>query len=107
MITRRHFLGVSSIAAAGVASGCGGPDETGSGSGGTDGTGELPPSIASLASRAHEPVPISADERRARIEKARRLMAEHGMDGLMLTGGTSLVYFTNIRWGHSTCSLRH
>ena len=43
--------------------------------------------------------PITNPERRARIEKAQRLMAEHKIDALMLTQGTSLVYFTNIRWG--------
>ena len=43
--------------------------------------------------------PISVDERRGRIEKARRLMAAEKIDALILTGGTSLVYFTNIRWG--------
>src|SRR5262249_56360530 len=42
---------------------------------------------------------ITNDERRARIEKARRLMAEHKIDAIMLTQGTSLVYFTNIHWG--------
>jgi Xaa-Pro dipeptidase len=43
--------------------------------------------------------PITSDERRARIEKARRLMATEKIDALILSGGTSLVYFTNIRWG--------
>ena len=37
--------------------------------------------------------PIINDERRARIEKARRLMTQHKIDALMLTEGTSLVYF--------------
>jgi Xaa-Pro dipeptidase len=45
--------------------------------------------------------PITADERRGRVEKARRLMAEHKIDALMLTGGTSLVYFSGIQWGLS------
>ena len=45
--------------------------------------------------------PITADERRGRIEKARRLMAERKIDALMLTGGTSLVYFSGMRWGLS------
>ena len=45
--------------------------------------------------------PITNAERRGRIEKARRLMAEQKIDALLLTGGTSLVYFSNIRWGHS------
>ena len=43
--------------------------------------------------------PITSDERRARVEQARRLMAQHRIDALILSGGTSLVYFTNIRWG--------
>jgi Xaa-Pro dipeptidase len=58
----------------------------------------LPPSIASLTSMRDQARPITADERRGRIEKARRLMAAENIDALMLCSGTSLVYFTNIRW---------
>ncbi|HEY0592813.1 MAG TPA: Xaa-Pro peptidase family protein [Thermoanaerobaculia bacterium] len=58
----------------------------------------LPPSIATLASMKEKAKPITADERRARIEKARRIMAGEKIDALVLTPGTSLVYFTNIRW---------
>lgn len=61
--------------------------------------GPLPPSIAALTSMRDQPKPITNDERRARIEKARRLLAEEKIDALVLSGGTSLVYFTNIRWG--------
>ena len=42
--------------------------------------------------------PITNDERRARIEKARRLMTDTKIDAVVLTPGTSLLYFTNIRW---------
>jgi Xaa-Pro dipeptidase len=59
----------------------------------------LPPPIAALTSMRGEAKPITSDERRARIEKARRLMAQEKIDALVLTSGTSLVYFTNIRWG--------
>jgi Xaa-Pro dipeptidase len=59
----------------------------------------LPPSLAALTSMRALAKPITNPERRARIEKAQRLMAEHKLDALMLTQGTSLVYFTNIRWG--------
>ena len=45
--------------------------------------------------------PIALDERRARIEKARRLMADNRIDAILLTGGTSLLYFTGVRWGIS------
>jgi Xaa-Pro dipeptidase len=59
----------------------------------------LPPSIAALPSMREKAKPITVEERRARIEKARSLMTENGIDALMLMGGTSLVYFSNIRWG--------
>jgi Xaa-Pro dipeptidase len=42
--------------------------------------------------------PITTDERRARVDKAQRLMAAQKIDALLLSGGTSLVYFTNVRW---------
>ena len=58
----------------------------------------LPPAIAALTSMKGKERPITADERRGRIERARRLMAEQKIDALMLCSGTSLVYFTNIRW---------
>ena len=61
--------------------------------------GALPPSIAALTSMRDQARPITNDERRARIEKARRLMAEHKIGALILTGGTSLVYFAGMRWG--------
>ena len=46
-------------------------------------------------------VPITDDERRARIEKARRLMTENRIDAMILEGGSSLFYFTGVRWGLS------
>ncbi|MDQ3069406.1 MAG: Xaa-Pro peptidase family protein [Acidobacteriota bacterium] len=58
----------------------------------------LPPSISALTSMREQASPITAAERRTRIEKARRLMAANKLDALMLCSGTSLVYFTNIRW---------
>ncbi|HEX3702352.1 MAG TPA: aminopeptidase P family N-terminal domain-containing protein, partial [Vicinamibacterales bacterium] len=42
-------------------------------------------------------VPITLDERRGRVEKARRLMAENHLDAVCLEGGTSLFYFTGVR----------
>ncbi len=59
----------------------------------------LPPSIAALTSMRNQARPITNEERRLRVEKARRLMAAEKIDALVLSGGTSLVYFTNIRWG--------
>ena len=59
----------------------------------------LPPSLAALTSMRDQARPITSDERRARVDQARRLMARNKIDALILSGGTSLVYFTNIRWG--------
>jgi Xaa-Pro dipeptidase len=64
-------------------------------------TGPLPPSIAALSSMRNRARPITREERSARIEKARRLMAENKLDAIVLAGGTSLLYFTGMRWGTS------
>jgi Xaa-Pro dipeptidase len=59
---------------------------------------ELPPAIQALTSMRSQARPITADERRGRVEKARRLMAGEKIDALMLCSGMSLIYFTNIDW---------
>ena len=64
-------------------------------------SGPLPASIAALQSMRSQAKPITADERRGRLERARRLMTEQKIDAIILTGGTSLNYFTGIRWGNS------
>lgn len=61
----------------------------------------LPPSIAALSSMRSLARPITNDERQARLEKARRLMVAAKLDAVLLTGGTSLAYFTGLRWGNS------
>jgi Xaa-Pro dipeptidase len=43
--------------------------------------------------------PITNNERRRRLDRARQLMASEKMGALILSGGTSLVYFVNIHWG--------
>ena len=61
----------------------------------------LPPSIQALTSQKARAHPITVEERRARLDQARRLLASEKLDALLLTGGTSLDYFTGIRWGLS------
>jgi Xaa-Pro aminopeptidase len=46
-------------------------------------------------------VPISDDERRARIAKAQKLMAEQKIDAVFMEGTASCFYFANMRWGQS------
>jgi len=92
MISRRRFLeagGVAGLAAArpllaAVA--------------GKSGDDALPPSIARLTSRKHEAEPISRAERAARLDRAHKLMSENALDAMVLMSGTSLNYFTGIRW---------
>ena len=91
MISRRRFVQTSSIALTGTACGVAKGSEG-------EGADTLPPSIAALTSMKGQETPISVDERRARLEKARRLMTENRIDALMLTGGTSMVYFTGMEW---------
>jgi Xaa-Pro dipeptidase len=97
MVTRREFLGASVVGIAGWQ----GKYELPYTADVPERTQDIPPSIASLTSMRGQARPITADERRARLEKARRLMREQGIDAILLTGGTSLVYYTNIRWGLS------
>ncbi len=45
--------------------------------------------------------PIADDERRGRMEKARRLMHEGKMAAIFLDPGSSMLYYTGTRWGRS------
>lgn len=58
----------------------------------------LPPALMSLRSRKSEALPITRAERTLRQERARSLMFENQLDALLLMAGTSLDYFTGIRW---------
>jgi Xaa-Pro dipeptidase len=61
----------------------------------------VPKSIDALQPLTPPPVPIAKDEREARIEKARQLMAANHLDAIFMEGGTSLFYYTGVRWGLS------
>ncbi|MEA3247325.1 MAG: Xaa-Pro peptidase family protein [Gemmatimonadota bacterium] len=97
MTTRRDFLSISATTAAALAARPGRLDAQPP----LAPQGALPPAIAALKSMKSQATPITVGERRGRIEKARRLMRDNGIDALMLTGGTSMEYFTGIRWGLS------
>jgi len=100
MTTRRTFLASVTTAGAGLAIGA--PRAAADpGVGAGQPTADLPPAIRALRPMTAGVVPISVAERRGRIERATRLMRERGIDALMLTGGTSMVYFTGIEWGIS------
>ncbi|MBV8733038.1 MAG: aminopeptidase P family protein [Acidobacteriia bacterium] len=63
--------------------------------------GALPPAIAALPNRRSEARPIQRAERESRVERARAIMRAKRIDAIALAGGTSLDYFTGIRWGNS------
>ena len=65
-----------------------------------------PPEIVRLQGPA--PGPIQPAERQARIEKAQALMRNQGISSLLIEPGSSLIYFTGIRWSRSerlTCAI--
>src|SRR4030095_1014385 len=62
---------------------------------------DLPESIRRLQPIPSPVTPISDDERRARIEKERRLMVENGMSAIYIESGSTMFYYTGVRWGAS------
>ena len=62
---------------------------------------ELPAPIQRLRSMTAGAVPIGDDERRGRLAKAQRLMAEQGLGAVVIEPGTSMVYYTGVRWSQS------
>ena len=88
MLSRRRFLQTGSVAAAALpALAYARKSET-----------PLPPAIAKLKSLSSEAIPISVEERRERQSKARRLMQESNLSAVLMTEGTSLTYFSGMRW---------
>ncbi|MFL6216589.1 MAG: M24 family metallopeptidase [Blastocatellia bacterium] len=54
-----------------------------------------------IPNMAKQAKPITREEYVERQERARRYMREAGINAVMLTGGTSLNYFTGTQWGTS------
>ncbi|MGE0043182.1 MAG: M24 family metallopeptidase [Vicinamibacterales bacterium] len=97
--TRRTFL--QSSAAAGLGAGLVGCSAPAAPPAAATTTDAVHPAIAALTPMTGDVKPITADERAARLEKARALMAENRLDAIYLEGGSSLFYFTGVRWGLS------
>jgi Xaa-Pro dipeptidase len=45
--------------------------------------------------------PITDEERKQRIENARKIMTDQNIDAMFFEGGASLNYFTGVNWGRS------
>ncbi len=91
MFSRRRFLQTTSLAAGATAA-------LPALASATENDKSLPPAIAALRSVRGEAKPITIEERTERQEKARRLMRENNLSAILLPQGTSLNYFTGIRW---------
>ncbi len=91
MTTRRTFLHASTVAAGAAFLPKGSALDR-------DTSPALPPSIAALKSMKEQARPITNEERQTRQEKARALMESNDLDAILLMEGTSLNYFTGIRW---------
>jgi Xaa-Pro dipeptidase len=89
-ITRRGLLQLSSAAALGAAA----PSADAA-------ADSVPAPIAALKPMTEGLSPISLDERKARLARAQKLMAEESLDAVLLASGTSLAYFTGAEWGLS------
>jgi Xaa-Pro dipeptidase len=62
---------------------------------------KLPKPIAALKPMTDGVSPVALEERRARLARAQALLAEAGLDALVMASGTSLDYFTGAQWGLS------
>jgi len=96
MLSRRRFLSTSAVAAALPAF-----SATYSNAQASSAEPGLPAALAALKSRRVEAQPITLAEREKRFERAQELMRAEKIDAIVLIGGTSLVYFTGIRWWNS------
>jgi Xaa-Pro dipeptidase len=62
---------------------------------------DLPPAVRALQPMTQGVSPITLDERRARLDRAQRLLVAAGLDALVIGPGSSLAYFTGAEWGLS------
>jgi Xaa-Pro dipeptidase len=85
-VDRRDVLGLGGLAALAAAASTRAGAEKG-----------LPEAIARLGSMVEGLEPIAPSEHLARIERARALMAQAGLDAVVMGGGSTLLYFTGLR----------
>ena len=87
-MSKRDFLALSGVTAGAALVGACTPKET---------AAPEPP----LSSLVGDVVPITVEERLARIAKAQRLMAENNIDAILLEPGSAMLYFSGVSWWRS------
>jgi Xaa-Pro dipeptidase len=98
---RRHFLGASAAGALGISLGCRQSEPEAAAQSSAPAASDVPASLRGLKPMRDGIVPIADSERQARLEKARKLMTDAGISALFLEPGSSLFYYTGVRWGTS------
>src|SRR6185436_18513852 len=63
--------------------------------------GTQPEPIRRLRRMTDNVVPITMEERKGRIEKAQKLMRDQRIDAIYIEPGSSMFYYTGMRWGTS------
>ena len=94
---RRDFLSVTALGTGAFVAGCAQAPAPAS----AEQDSGVPAPIKALKPMRDGIAPISVDERKARIAKAQKLMAEQKIDGIFMEGTASAFYFADIRWGQS------
>ena len=92
-LSRRNFLELGTTAAASTML-----SSASAGQSTLDCAAKLPPSIVTLKSLKNEAKPITVDERHARVERARQLMQASNLQAIVVATGSSLPYFSGVRW---------
>ncbi|WP_294337688.1 aminopeptidase P family N-terminal domain-containing protein, partial [uncultured Sphingomonas sp.] len=59
------------------------------------------PDLSVLRDLTTGAMPIGAAERAARVTRAQALMKANGIGAVLIEPGSSLIYFTGVRWGRS------
>ncbi len=99
---RRSFLHSSAAAGLGLGvASCGNSSDTAQAQAPAAAASGPHPAIAALKPITADVKPITREERAARVQKAQRLMNEQKISAIFLEGGSSMFYFTGVRWGLS------
>ena len=90
-VKRREFINLSALATGGMLTGMGACTSA-------NRVNAQKSSPGDLHSMTGDVAPITVEERKSRIEKAQQLINEQNMAALIIESGTSLAYFTGVRW---------
>ena len=101
-ITRRSFVHTGAAAGLGLgAAACNAAPETAQAQVPAAPGGGMPPALSALKSMTAGVKPITREQRAARVQRAQQLMATNKISAIFLEGGSSMFYFTGVRWGLS------